>query len=155
MMLPHRAVQLINEYAKPLTRPDWRKSKSIVIKPIHEECIDEITIPIFCVTILLVLFNIVIYLSYTLLILSSLGFSQSAPKYLEILDYYLRIYICLFLIWRFNPLRTYYEFTDLDRKIAFSGGLFILTTTILNQYLILIKDKTKKIIQNKNQNLNS
>lgn len=101
------------------------------------------------------LFNIVIYLSYTLLILSSLGFSQSAPKYLEILDYYLRIYICLFLIWRFNPLRTYYEFTDLDRKIAFSGGLFILTTTILNQYLILIKDKTKKIIQNKNQNLNS
>ena len=63
MMLPHRAVQLINEYAKPLTRPDWRKSKSIFIKPIHEECIDEITIPIFCVTILLVLFNIVIYVN--------------------------------------------------------------------------------------------
>ena len=52
-------------------------------------------------------------------------------------------------------MRTYYEFTDLDRKIAFSGGLFILTTTILNQYLILIKDKTKQIIQNKNENLNS
>jgi cytochrome c biogenesis protein CcdA len=101
------------------------------------------------------LFNIVIYLSYTLLILSSLGFSQSAPKYYEILDYYLKIYICLFLIWRFHPFRSYYEFTDLDRKIAFSSGLFILTTTILNQYLISIKDKTKKFIQNKNDNLNS
>ena len=95
------------------------------------------------------LFNIVIYLSYTLIILSSLGFSQSAPKYLEILDYYVRIYICLFLIWRFNPFRTYYEFTDLDRKIAFTAGAFILTTTILQQYLILIKDKAKDFIQNK------
>jgi hypothetical protein len=101
------------------------------------------------------LFNIVIFLSYALIILSSLGLSKLAPKYLEILDYYVRIYICLFLIWRFNPFRTYYEFTDLDRKIAFSAGAFILTTTILNQYLISIKDKAKNIIQNKNENLNS
>lgn len=62
-MLPGRAVQIINEYSKPLTRPDWRKSKSVFIKLIHEECIDEITIPIFCVTILLVLFKIVIYVN--------------------------------------------------------------------------------------------
>ena len=28
--LPNRALLLINEYSKPLTRPDWRKSKPIV-----------------------------------------------------------------------------------------------------------------------------
>jgi len=95
------------------------------------------------------LFNIVIYLSYILIILSSLEFSQLAPKYLELLDYYVKIYICLFLMWRFNPFRTYYEFTDLDRKISFSAGAFILTTTVLNQYLILIKNKVKDFIQNK------
>ena len=42
-------------------------------------------------------------------------------------------------MWRFNPLRTHYEFTDLDRKIAFSAGAFILTTTALNQYLDYFK----------------
>jgi hypothetical protein len=85
------------------------------------------------------LFNIVIYASYFLIIITALGLSETAPKYLSILDYYIRIYICLFLMWRFNPLRTHYEFTDLDRKIAFSAGAFILTTTALNQYLEDIK----------------
>lgn len=92
------------------------------------------------------MFDIIIYITYFLIILSSLGLSQSAPKYLQSLDYYVRIYICLFLMWRFNPLRTHYEFTNLDRKIAFSAGAFILTTTALNQYLNYIKETAKKII---------
>lgn len=89
------------------------------------------------------LFTIFIYISYFLIIISALGLSQSAPQFLKSLDYYVRIYICLFLIWRFNPLRGRYEFTDLDRKIAFSAGLFILTTTALNQYLDDVKNKIK------------
>jgi hypothetical protein len=92
------------------------------------------------------LFNLFIYTSYFLIIVSALGLSESAPKYLDNLDYYIRVYICLFLIWRFNPLRSHYEFTDLDRKIAFSAGLFILTTTALNQYLDIIKEYIKKLI---------
>ena len=93
------------------------------------------------------LFDIFIYVSYLLIIVSSLGLSQSAPKYLQSLDYYVRIYICLFLMWRFNPLRSSYEFTELDRKIAFSAGAFILTTTALNQYLEYAKDKVKNLIK--------
>ena len=49
-------------------------------------------------------------------------------------------------MWRFNPLKQTYEFTDLDRKIAFSAGVFILTTTILNTYLNNIKDLIKYYI---------
>jgi hypothetical protein len=49
-------------------------------------------------------------------------------------------------MWRFNPVRTHYEFTDLDRKIAFSAGAFILTTTALNQYLDIIKEYIKNLI---------
>jgi hypothetical protein len=90
------------------------------------------------------LFNIIIYVSYILMILSAFGLSQTAPNYLQSLDYYVRVYICLFLIWRFNPLRTHYEFTDLDRKIAFSAGVFILTTTALNQYI----EQLKTILKN-------
>jgi hypothetical protein len=91
-------------------------------------------------------FNIFIILSYVLIFISFFGLSDSAPKYLESVDYYVRIYICLFLIWRFNPFRKVYKFTDLDRKIAFSAGLFILTTTALNQYLIDLKNKVQKIV---------
>jgi hypothetical protein len=81
-----------------------------------------------------------------LLILSAFGLSETVPKFLQSLDYYVRIYICLFLIWRFNPLRSNYEFTDLDRKIAFTAGLFILTTTALNQYVEQLKSSVKNIL---------
>lgn len=86
-----------------------------------------------------ILFNIFIVVTYLLIIISSFGLSDSAQKYLKMLDYYIRIYVCLFLMWRFNPFRSYYEFTNLDRKVAFSAGLLILTTTALNQYLNEIK----------------
>ncbi len=92
------------------------------------------------------IFNLFIYTSYFLIVVSALGLSESAPKYLANLDYYIRVYICLFLMWRFNPLRSHYEFTDLDRKIAFSAGAFILTTTALNQYLEDFKIYIKKLI---------
>ena len=92
------------------------------------------------------LFDIVINVAFFLLIISILGFSQSSQKYLDYLDYYIRIYICLFLIWRFNPLRSTYEITSLDIKIAFNSGVFLLTTTALNQYLKRITDDAKKDI---------
>lgn len=95
------------------------------------------------------LFDIIIYTSYILIVISALGLSTTAPKYLESLDYYVRVYICLFLIWRFNPFRTHYAFTHLDRKIAFSAGMFILTTTVLNQYLSNIKQKITSNIKEK------
>jgi hypothetical protein len=90
-------------------------------------------------------FDLFIYISYFLIIVYALGISETAPKYLADLHYYVQIYICLFLIWRFNPFRTHYEFTNLDRKISFSAGLFILTTTVLNKYLIDFKDKIKQL----------
>jgi hypothetical protein len=96
------------------------------------------------------LFNVFIYVSYFLMVMSFLGLSSSAPKYLENLDYYIRIYICLFLIWRFNPIRHVDKFTDLDRKIAFSAGVFILTTTALNNYLVEAQKKIKNIFSNNN-----
>ena len=93
------------------------------------------------------IFDIVIYFTYFLIIISALDLSQSASQYLQYLDYYIRIYICLFLMWRFNPLRKYYEFTKLDSKIAFSAGAIILTTTALNEYLVDFKTKIKTILK--------
>jgi hypothetical protein len=94
-------------------------------------------------------FNIFIILTYVLLIISYLGFLKSAPNYLNDVNYYIKIYICLFLIIRFNPFARITEFTNLDRKIAFSSGLLILTTTVLNQYLVDTTEKIKNTIIDK------
>ena len=93
------------------------------------------------------MFDIFITISYILIFASFFGFSSSAPQYLVNLDYYVRIYICLFLLWRFNPFRKIENFTNLDRKIVFSAGLFILTTTALNDYLMSLKEKVQKTFQ--------
>lgn len=84
-------------------------------------------------------FDIFVIVSYVLIILSFLGLSSNASLILSKMDYYVRFYICLFLIWRFNPFRSYYEFTNLDRKITFTAGLFIFTTSVLSNYLDYIK----------------
>lgn len=81
------------------------------------------------------IFDFTVYFFYFLLIISSVGLFYIDPSYLDTLDHYINTYICLFLLWRFNPLKTHFEFTNLDRKIAFSAGAIILTTTTLNQYL--------------------
>ena len=84
-------------------------------------------------------FDFVITISFILLFVTLFGFSQKAPEYLSILDYYLKIYICLFLIWRFNPFRSKFQFTSLDAKISFNAGLFILTSTTLYQYIKFVE----------------
>jgi hypothetical protein len=79
-------------------------------------------------------FNIFIVLTYSLYILFAIGLFKGAPQYLERLDYYVKIYISLFLLWRFNPFRKIH-FTELDRKIAFSAGIFLFTTSAVNKIL--------------------
>jgi hypothetical protein len=97
-------------------------------------------------------FDICIIVSYILIFVSALGYN-SGTKYLQDLDYYVRIYICLFLIIRFNPIFTFKEFTDLDRKIAFTAGVFILTTTALNAWVIDAKEKALITLQNIKDNI--
>jgi hypothetical protein len=87
------------------------------------------------------IFDFVIIILYILVFASFLGVYNNASAYLNTIDYYFRIYICLFLIWRFNPFRNVDVFTNLDRKIAFNAGMFILTTTVLNNYIDKIKNK--------------
>ena len=98
------------------------------------------------------MFDIAIYISYALIILSYLGLSKYNPAFLDDINNYIRIYICLFLLWRFNPYRHLDKFTNLDRKIAFSAGVVILTTTILNNYLTSFKHNISTHIRGVNLN---
>lgn len=88
-------------------------------------------------------FDIVILISWILYILIALNISVHAPNYLDDLEFYIKIYISLFLLYRFMPFRKI-KFTDLDRKIAFNAGIFIFTATaigsILQNYLQQVHD---------------
>lgn len=89
-------------------------------------------------------FTVFIILTYSVYILSAIGISKTAPAYLDDFDYYVKIYISLFLLWRFNMFRKI-EFNELDRKIAFSAGLFLFTSTAV--YSILT-DYVKTTVKN-------
>ena len=87
-------------------------------------------------------FNIVIFINYLLYFIIIFGISINAPDYLSSLDYYVKMYISGFLLFRFNPFRKV-EFTELDRKIVFSAAIFIFTTTAINSLLITYLKKFK------------
>jgi hypothetical protein len=84
------------------------------------------------------MFNLITFLSFALYFAIAIGISANAPEYLGELQNYTKLYVSLFLVWRFNPFRRV-KFTELDGRIAFSAGIFLLTTTafegIIRSYL--------------------
>lgn len=90
-------------------------------------------------------FTFILILSWILYALVAFGLSSSAPMYLSDLQYYTKIYVSLFLIFRFNPFR-HVKFTELDRKIAFASGIFLLGTTAINSLLTNYLSSVKNIL---------
>ena len=72
----------------------------------------------------------------------------TAPQYLDQLHSYIKLYISLFLIIRFNPLRKL-EFSELDKEISFSAGVFLLTTTTITEILITYLTQIKNYLKAK------
>ena len=96
------------------------------------------------------LITFITVITYFLYFVIALGISASAPKYLNDLTYYAKIYVGLFLVMRFNPFRTV-KFTPLDARIAFNAGMFLLFATVLNgiiaKYLDTIRNTVAKLTQ--------
>ena len=91
------------------------------------------------------IFNIFIISNYLVYGLLAFGIISNYPQYLSLFDNFIKIYISLFLLLRFNPLRRI-KFTELDRKIAFSAGVFIFTTSTLNQILMYLDIQNVNIL---------
>ena len=85
-------------------------------------------------------YDIVVVIIYVLYFIVALGLDERAPIYLKHLDNFIKIYISLFLIYRFNPFRET-KFTELDRKLVFSAGVFVLATTTINKLISRYFDK--------------
>jgi len=80
-----------------------------------------------------IIFDSALYLSYFLYIVAYLQIGYYNPRYLDMLQLYMKYYVTLFLLIRFNPF-TNSHFTEFDRKIVFSSAIFLFTTTAFNEY---------------------
>lgn len=86
-----------------------------------------------------------VYILYILYFLTIFGLSKGAPQYLESVNNSLRLYVSLFLIIRYNPFVKIAKFTDFDREIIFSSGVFLLLSTAFGKYIQKnIKPKLEK-----------
>ena len=68
------------------------------------------------------------------------------PRYLDTLNLIIKVYVSLFLIIRFNPFIKL-KINNFDRKIIFSSGIFLLSTTAITEFIksfILTKIKIPK-----------
>ena len=81
------------------------------------------------------IFDYVIFFSYFLYIAIFLGIFSNAPKYLKSLSIAIRIYVSLFLIWKFNPWNNS-AFTKFDKKLIYNTAIYLLTTTVLTDFTI-------------------
>lgn len=80
-----------------------------------------------------IMFESGLLLSYILYIVAFLQIGTNNPQYLELLQVYMKYYVTIFLLIRFNPF-VKSQFTDFDRKVVFSSAIFLLTTTTFTQY---------------------
>jgi hypothetical protein len=81
------------------------------------------------------IFIISLYLSYLLFAISISGVYKISPLYIINLRSFMRYYVCIFLIIRFNPFTNIRKITkediQFDRKIAFTAGVFLFLSTSL------------------------
>ena len=99
------------------------------------------------------LFDIAHKVMLALLVVSYIGVWNLAPEYLEMLRMIVQIYISLFLVIRFNPYVKRASFSELDRKVAYSAGIFIFMSTIIAKYVKYMVSTTTELNHKDTENI--
>lgn len=89
-------------------------------------------------------FIVIVFLVHVGYIALAVGALREEPRVLSIIDYCIKVFVGLFLLFRFNPY-VHIKFTEFDRKIIFSAGMFMFVTTVVNVYLIEYVHKAKTV----------
>lgn len=79
-------------------------------------------------------FVIANYVVYLLYVITYFGIWREAPEYLEYMRTLLKLYVGIVLVLTFNPFIPMYS-SGMNRQIAFSAGIFILTGLSLDKIL--------------------
>lgn len=85
-----------------------------------------------------------IHVTYAIVLI---GFVETEPSYLANVEYYVKVYASIFLIWRFNPYWHTRHFTEIDRRVVYSVALFVLTTSVLKHVIDQYRPQIKATIR--------
>lgn len=103
-----------------------------------DNAIEGIKKPTFLVTVALT------YVSYIFIFL---GISYLLPTYIRSISNVLHVVICLFLIYKFNPLRSVQQITETDKNLIFFAALFIIMSTSITEFTISFFDSMKQVLK--------
>ena len=62
----------------------------------------------------------------------AIGLFKNESSYLKELDFWLKVFMSVILLWKFNPYDT--NISEFDRNIAFSAGIFLALMTFVDRY---------------------
>jgi len=79
----------------------------------------------------------------TCYVVAAIGLLDKKAYHLASLDFWIKTYMGLYLIWQFNPFFPG-KFTEFDRRVVFAAGTFLFTITIVDYYLIEYVTKAKE-----------
>jgi hypothetical protein len=82
------------------------------------------------------------YVGYVFLFL---GVSYVSPGYIRAFGNFMHIMICLFLIYKFNPLRGKIQLTEYDSQMIFLSSMFILVNLGLTELSDTFFNDLKKV----------
>jgi hypothetical protein len=68
-------------------------------------------------------------------VVAAVGFIDKKAYRLASLDFWIKVYMGIYLIWQFNPFFPG-KFTEFDRRVVFAAGTFLFTITIVDYYLL-------------------
>jgi|LauGreDrversion4_2_1035121.scaffolds.fasta_scaffold11518_5 hypothetical protein len=90
------------------------------------------------------LVDLIQIITIILYVVISFGLSTVAPQYLSYLKQFLKIYVSLFLIYRFNDFRTV-KLTELDKKIGFNAGILLIGSDVINYIALKYSEDIHKM----------
>lgn len=89
------------------------------------------------------------YIIFIIFALLFLGIIQQEPPYLMQFIFIFKVFISLYLILRFNDFNKNIKFSELDRKVSFLAGIYLLLfafADLIQEYMIIIKAFLKPYI---------
>ena len=95
--------------------------------------------------------NITPYFLRTLLLLHAslffifIGAVYINPELVELISNTVRLFVCLFLLFRFHPFKKY-TLHKYDGDVIFTAALFLLTNEIIEKYILTYKNNPEKSV---------
>lgn len=74
-----------------------------------------------------------------------LGVFVSVPEYIVVWYTFVQVFLCLILIYRYNPLRQKIDFNEFDSRLIFGAACILLNNIVSIPLLMSFLDPLKKL----------